>query len=362
MTAGAPIVVLERLRASDRTGTGGRLFDIDAVLGPGVHAVLGAPRDGTLALADVLAGRAPPLAGRARVAGHDPARSAAIRAHIGVLAAAPELPDGGTVAACVGIALRARGEPARVAASALEALGLASLLARRAASLSFAEARAVELALALTTPSPRLLCLVEPLADVAVPSLSLVRARILALGAEGACVVLITSSPADARALGDRVLVLDRGVLAGAEPAGGERLAGGPLPGAGPRADGLAEVELLVLVREPGAPRAGTGGEVEVSSGRGVRALAAGLARSPAVRSISWEEGAAGAISSLRVRAADREQAALVILDAIAADEANLVAISSPAPSLREVQATAAPRLAAARGAPQLRAPKERTP
>ncbi|WP_437649667.1 ABC transporter ATP-binding protein [Sorangium sp. So ce362] len=347
MIPGGPIVVLDGVRARDSAGEAGRprgsLFGAAAALGPGVHAVLGAPEDGTLALAEVLAGRAAPLAGRVLVAGRDPFRSAATRARIGVLSIAPELPDGASVASCMSVALRARGAPASSAAALLDPLGLAPLLARRRASLSFAEARAIGLSLALGVPQPLLLCLVEPFADVAVSSPAPVRERLRALAADGACVVLITSSTVDASALADRIHVLDRGVVARTEPGDGERLAGAP-SSAAPGAGG-AEVELHVLVHEraPGAP--------------GARALAAALAGSPAVRAGAWEQGPVEASSALRIRAADREAAALAILDAAAREDVTLIAISSPAPSLHDVRAATALRLAAVRPARPFGAP-----
>ncbi|WP_438000923.1 ABC transporter ATP-binding protein [Sorangium sp. So ce185] len=339
MIPGAPIAALEGVRARDSAGEAGRprgsLFGAAAALGPGVHAVLGAPEDGTLALAEVLAGRAAPLAGRVLVGGREPYRSAATRARIGVLSIAPELPDGASVASCMAVALRARGAPASSAAALLDALGVAPLLARRTASLSFAETRAIELSLALGVPQPLLLCLVEPFADVAVPSPAPVRERLRAFAAGGACVVLITSSAVDARALADRIHVLDRGVIARTEPGDGERLAVAPSPAA-PGAAG-PEIELHVLVHEraPGAP--------------GARALAAALARSPAVRAGAWEPGPAEASSTLRIRAADRDAAALALVDAAAQEDVALIAISSPAPSLRDVRAATALHLAAVR-------------
>ncbi|WP_437320007.1 ABC transporter ATP-binding protein [Sorangium sp. So ce385] len=339
MIPGAPIAALEGVRARDSAGEAGRprgsLFGAAAALGPGVHAVLGAPEDGTLALAEVLAGRAAPLAGRVLVGGREPYRSAATRARIGVLSIAPELPDGASVASCMAVALRARGGPASSAAALLDALGVAPLLARRRASLSFAEARAIELALALGVPQPLLLCLVEPFADVAVPSPAPVRERLRALAAGGACVVLITSSAVDARALADRIHVLDRGVIARTEPGDGDHLAGAPSPAAPGAAGPELELHVLVHERAPGAP--------------GARALAAALARSPAVRASAWEPGPAEASSTLRIRAADRDAAALALVDAAAQEDVALIAISSPAPSLHDVRAATALHLAAVR-------------
>ncbi|MGK3981804.1 ABC transporter ATP-binding protein [Sorangium sp. So ce136] len=339
MIPGASIVVIEGVRARDSAGEAGRprgsLVGATAALGPGVHAVLGAPEDGTLALAELLAGRAAPLAGRVLVAGREPFRSAAARARIGVLAAAPELPDGASVASSMSVALRARGAPSSGAAALLEPLGVAPLLGRRKASLSFAEARAVELSLALGVPQPLLICLVEPFADVAVPSPEPVRERLRALAAGGACVVLITSSTADARALADRIHVLDRGVIARTEPGDGDRLAGAPSAAAPGAARPEVELHVLLHERAPDAP--------------GARALAAALASAPAVRACAWEQGPLDASSTLRIRAADREAAALAILDAAAREDVTLAAIASPAPSMHDVRAATALHLVAVR-------------
>lgn len=354
MSVAVPILVLDGVRARDRAGPGGRprghLFGLDAVFGPGVHAVLGAPEDGTLALAELVSGRVAPLAGRVSVGGCEPARSASIRARLGVLAAAPELPDTGKVAFAVGLALRARGAAASGAAALLERFGIASLLARRCASLSFAEARAVELALALTTPAPLLVGLFEPFCDVAVPSPSRVQQQLRDLGAAGVCVVVFTSSPADARGLADRIHVLDRGVIARIER-GGDRLVGGPRPRAGAPP---ALAELLVLVKEGEASGAGAEAAADAEAAAvaapdrpGVRALAAALARSPAVRAIAWEEASeASFVSALRIQAEDRDAAALAILDAAVAVDVTVLAISSPSPSLQKVRAATAAHLA----------------
>ena len=310
-----PIVLLERVVARDAAGPRGRprgrLSHAQAALGPGAHAVLGTPEDGTLALADLLSGRTRPEVGRVRVGGQDPARHALTRARIGALLPAPDLPDARTVAAAVELAQRARGEASPSAAAALSPLGLTRLLERRPGSLSFAEARAVELALALSTPAPLLVVLFEPLAEVAIPEVAAARARLRELTEAGACAVVITSSPADARALGDHVHLLEGGTLqpAPAPPGGGE---------------------LLVLVEE---------------ASPGVRALAAALTGAPGVQALAWEEAppearaaAVGALSSLRVRAPDLEAAALAIIDAAAASGVTIASITSPAPALRRAR------------------------
>src|SRR4029079_5190522 len=118
-----------------------------------------------------------------------------------------------TVDEVVTMAQLARGQTQARAADILAPLGLAFLASRNPRSLSLRATRAGELAIALSTPSPVLVVLHEPLADVAINLLGLVRERIRQLAASGACVVVTTPSPVDARALGYGVFVLHRGAV-----------------------------------------------------------------------------------------------------------------------------------------------------
>ena len=122
--------------------------------------------------------------------------------------------------------MRARGETGDRFDAVLDPLGLSRLQARDPRTLSFAEQRAVELALALSTPAPLLLALHEPLCDVALPLLDALHLRLREAAASGACVVVTTSSPADARALADHVIVLHQGVIAREARGGGGLVAG----------------------------------------------------------------------------------------------------------------------------------------
>ncbi|EYF03483.1 hypothetical protein [Chondromyces apiculatus] len=336
-----PLVRLERVVASDDAGphgdARGRLHHAEAAFAPGVHMILGTPEDGTLALAHVLSGRTRPSSGRVRVGGHDPARHAKTRARLGALLGAPELPDTRTVAAVVEMAQRARGEARPSAAALLDGRGLGRLLARRPVSLSFAEARAVELALALSTPEPLCVVLVEPFAEVTSLDAAALRVELHALAEKGACVLVLTSSRTDAWALGDHVHQLDRGVLLPALPAG----RGG---------------EIVVQVEEP---RPG-----EEAAGGGVRALATALTEVPGLQAVAWEEAQRApqvpsggdtphptppaptlALSTLRVRAADLDAASLSILDAATRAGVVLASIrtATPPPTRRQVGRTVQP-------------------
>ncbi|AKT41900.1 ATP-binding cassette domain-containing protein [Chondromyces crocatus] len=314
-----PIVSLERVVAHDEAGPRGRprgrLHHTQMALGPGRHAILGSPEDGTLALAQLITGHRRPVSGRVRVEGHDPARHAPTRARLGALLPEPDTWATRSVEAFVEMARRARGEASGSAATILEPFGLGRLLPRRPGSLSFAEARAVELALALSTPSPRLLVLFEPFADIALPA-DVTRAHLRALGSEGVCVALITSSRADALAEAEQIHVLHRGVMLPPVPTG----RGG---------------ELVVQVEEPPHGEAGP---------PGIRTLAAALLDAPSIQALAWERAETSAPSgapaspqpgpavrpphaTLRVRSPDLEAASLAILEAASRTGVTLASI-----------------------------------
>ncbi len=333
-------LVLAQVHARDIAGPSGRargaITALTLVLGPGIHTFLGAPEDGTLALFDVLAGARRPLKGKVTLAGSDPFSTAYMRGRIGALAPEPRLPPAPTVGAAIRLALAARGDGGASVDAALAPLGLAGLVDRRPGSLAFAEARAVELALALTTPAPLLILLHEPLADVAVPQIAVIPRRLHELADAGACVVAMTSSPADARALEGRILVLHRGFLAREVSGGGAGLA-------------LGEAEITAWVRDlPGEP--------------GVRELAAALTRRPGVHRITWDDGArAGAPvraldsesiaaagpsragragpALVRVRGDSAEACAVALIDAAVEASVTLDAIAPTSPDLAAVRA-----------------------
>ncbi len=333
-------LVLAQVHARDGAGPNGRargaITALTLALGPGIHTFLGAPEDGTLALFDALTGARRPLSGKVTLAGQNPFSTAYIRARIGALAPEPRLPPAPTVGAAIRLALAARGEGSHRFDAVLDPLGLSGLHARRPGSLGFAEVRAVELALALTTPAPLLIVLHEPLADVAVPQIAAIPRRLRELAAAGACVVAATSSPADARALEGRILVLHRGFLVREANGGGAGLA-------------LGEAEITAWVRDaPGEP--------------GVRELAAALTRKPGVHRVTWDDGAragsptrvhdseslAGAGPSragragpslVRVRGDSAEACAEALLDAAVESSVVLDAIAPTSPDLAAVRA-----------------------
>jgi ABC-2 type transport system ATP-binding protein len=201
-------VRLEQVYAHDGAGPRGRalgqLHGLFWAIGTGIHAVVGRPEDGTIALCELVSGYSRPRAGRVRIDGRDPARSPSLRRSIGSLLHAPAL-AGRTVDDSVGLARRVRGGE-----DPLARYGLSALARRPVGSLSKDEARAVELAIGLSLPRPRVLVLYEPFSLVAGVDRVAVRERLLTLSHD-ACVILATSAPADAVAVADRVYLLDQG-------------------------------------------------------------------------------------------------------------------------------------------------------
>lgn len=319
-----PVLILERVHARDASGPGGRargaLTEVTMALGPGIHAVLGAPEDGTLALFDAVTGARAPQRGRLTVGGRDPMRAPSLRARIGALSPEPRLPSAPTVGAAIQLAMRARGEAGDRFDAVIDPLGLGGLHARSPRSLSFAEERAVELGLALSTPGVILLALHEPLADVMMPRPALVRDRLRQLGAAGACVLVTTSSPSDARELAERVLVLHKGLVV-REAASGAGL----VPG--------ETVELCAWVH-----------------GGGARSLAVALARRPEVRGVSWDDGPGpDGGAAVRVRGDRADPLALALIDAATDAGVTIEAIAPTAPVLGEVRAASETLLQMAR-------------
>ena len=316
----APSLMLQSVWARDRMGPRGGARGAVANLllqrGPGVLAILGAPEDGTLALVELLSGQRRPERGKVLVGGLEPHRDAALRSRIGVLGVVPDLAPGRTALESVALALSARSGDRSRPEDVLESSGLAALGPRALSSLSFAEARAIDLALALAVPEPMLLVLSEPFSEVASvsPAFLLDRIRVLS---ETCPVVVVTSSPRDARRVTsgrptDLVLVLHRGVFARSGDAEGRLLY--------PR-----RAEMTAWV-----------------SGR-LRELVKKLGDDPAVLGVSWEptamtdDGEAGVV---RIAGVDPSALALAIADAATDAGASIAGISEVEPTLAEVRTT----------------------
>ncbi|MBX3233013.1 MAG: ATP-binding cassette domain-containing protein [Labilithrix sp.] len=227
----APTLALAGVSASGKLGLKIDRVSLEAEKGS-VLAIVGAPRDGTGLLLDVIDGTARPKTGSV----HAPARvrvarvtldaplpdalrvdevcalSSALRG--GASAPAGSRASAGGANASAGGASASAGSSVSAGASASEVLGalhLESLAKRSVRSLSVDERRAVTLALALAAPV-ELLLVEEPLALLA-PLATRVVVERLRERAKTACVVVATASPRDATRVGDRIAVLADGVL-----------------------------------------------------------------------------------------------------------------------------------------------------
>lgn len=173
----------------------------------GVLGIIGATKDGTSLLFDLLDGGASPRAGRVVVLDGAPE---AARSRVARVSLDAPLPEALRVDEVCDLAADLRGEPRRAARETLGAIGIAALAGRRVVALAREERRAVALAIALGA-KVEVLLIEEPLAwlDPVAPRLAIdaLRAR-----AASACVVVTTASPRDATRLADRLGVLTAGV------------------------------------------------------------------------------------------------------------------------------------------------------
>jgi len=332
-----PIVVVQSVTARDTSGPRGRsrgsLTGVSFSLGTGVTAFVGAPEDGTLALVNILSGAQAPARGSILVAGAHPERSPAIRTRMGVLSPEPALPAAKTVGELVSMALHARGQTQTAPSEVLQSLGLERLLSRNPRSLSFAETRAVELVLALSTPTPLLVVLHEPMSDLAVNLLGVVREHVRRLAEAGACVAITTSSPADARALADDIYTLHRGSVFRDERAHQTVPRGTPL--------------LVAWVR-PAEPAEGLAP---------IRRLAQALSGRSEVTSVAWndEPSSMAQAAEIRLSGLDLDACALALADAATEVGAIVEAIAPSSPAFTRLRAAAEASDALRRAATPLR-------
>lgn len=206
------MIVLEGLHASalvERGKVTSKLENVTFTWEKGVLAVLGTPADGTTALLEVLAGAAPVRAGKATIEGKPPSEA---RARVAFVPLEAALPDALRVEEVCDLASQIRGEPRTTAASRLSPLGIEKLADRRVRSLSHGEARAVALAIALTSRAPVVL-VEEPLSGLEPSAPARVIELLRARAASGGAVIVTTSSVRDATSLADQLGMLTRGVF-----------------------------------------------------------------------------------------------------------------------------------------------------
>jgi ABC-type multidrug transport system ATPase subunit len=301
-----PLVTLHQ--ALPRRARRSNLAPLDFWLGAGLHALVGTPADGTLAIAKLLGGVEPSASGQVIVAGRDPGRDPPLRARIGVTLDTPRLPAAHLVRDLLEEVDLLRGGRG-AAAMGLERLGLSQWSARKMTGLSRRELRALDLVIATTTSEPIALVLTEPGADIAPVNRQALRETLARAAEAGACVLVITASMSDAVELADTVHVLERGRIVRWVPVGET---GALVPGRG--------IELRVEVDLP-------------------RLLVASLADDPAVIGIDWDQH--GHRSVLSVRGDDLDQIALAVARAATSAGASVRSIAPVAPGLDEVRAAA---------------------
>lgn len=281
-------------------------------IGPGLHVVLGTPKDGRLELIELAAGIVRPRRGRVTLDGASPHTNPALRGRIGALLSQEQLFPARTLGASLTRALELRRQER--ARDVLDGLGLGGWVTRPLASLSEREHRSAALALALATPEPALVALDDPLGGVAAPAASRLPERLAAL-AEHACVLVATSSVRDAVLLGGTLWLLGRSGLA--------------------RAPAAAPVELA-----PGAPAHFVVRTTEA------RRLATRLCSEPAVAGIDWDDQRRA--HEVHVRGDEPSEVALAIARAARAENVSVAAIQPMLPPLDVVQAASSGALQAA--------------
>jgi ABC-2 type transport system ATP-binding protein len=294
-------------RALPRRARSFNLPPLDFWLGPGLHALVGAPSDGTGAIAKLVGGIEPPARGEVVVGGRAPSRHPDLRARIGVSLETPYLPVARRVADLLRRVDGLRGGTA--AMDALSEFGVAHWADRKMADLPQRDRRALELLIAVSTPDPLALSLTEPGADASSLDRQALRAALARAADGGACVIVATASMGDAVELCRTIHVLDRGNIARWVP----------VDEAGALAPGRS-VALRVEVDLP-------------------RLLVATLADDPAIVGIDWDQQDRRA--SLTVRGDDLDALALAVARAASTSGASVRSIAPVAPGLDEVRAAA---------------------
>jgi ABC-2 type transport system ATP-binding protein len=301
--AAPPVVMLHR--AVPRRARAFNLPPLDFWLGPGLHALVGAPSDGTLVIAKLVGGIEPPAHGEVVVAGRAPSHDPALRARIGVTLETPCLPPARRVRDLLHHVDTLRGGGAAI--DALSSFSLGHWADRRLSELPARDLRALELVIAVSTPNPVALALTEPGVDMSLLDRQMLRTALVQAAELGACVIVATASMGDAVELCRTIHVLERGNIARWVPSDE---AGSLSPG--------RSVALRVEVDLP-------------------RLLVAALADDPDVVGIDWDQQDHRSI--LSVRGDDLDRLALAVARASSTAGASVRSIAPIAPGLDEVRA-----------------------
>ena len=206
-------------RAGKRCGDAWLVQDISLAVRPGeLYTLLGPPGSGKTTLLRMLAGFAPPDAGRIVVDDQPIDAVPPRKRNFGMVFQNHALWPHMTVEEHVAFGLRERGlggeALGRKVATTLEQMGLAGFEKRRPADLTGSEPARVALARALAI-QPRLLLLDDPLAGLEAPVRARMRIEVAKLQREvGITTIYATADQAEALTLSSRIAVLDHGRIA----------------------------------------------------------------------------------------------------------------------------------------------------
>ena len=308
-------IVLPRARGVfERVQARSAVTHVSLEHGRGVLGVIGAPKDGTTLLLDVIDGSTRPSAGRVAVFGALPG---AARPRLARVSLAAPLPDGLRVDEICGLASDLRGEPRRPAGDRLAVLGIGNLAPRRVGTLTLEERRAVALAIAISS-SAEVLLVEEPLVAMDAVAASFVVDAIRAR-ASTSCIVVTTASPRDATRLADRLGVLTVGVYTPLPPELAHTTLG---------LEGSASTRIVV---SPAAGRAGAA------------ALVSALGGSDAVARVETAAYAGGAVAVL-VTGRELERLSTAVTHAIASTGVDVELVEPNTLSLDAIRAALAAR------------------
>lgn len=185
------------------------LRQISTSFEPGVHAVLGSPRDGSDLFLSVLEGAIRPAAGQVTIFGKRPSEAAELLSTIRLSVA---LPDSLTVSQMIEFAARMRNVPRDPILSTIESFQLSPLLPRLGKSLRIDEQRAILLAIAVGT-HVKALAIEDPYAAMAPSAIPQIETALKGLAEGGSVVLLTTPSIQEATPLASAIYRLARGEL-----------------------------------------------------------------------------------------------------------------------------------------------------